>query len=265
MQFFLVLWNVVLNCLNRLHEWWMRSRLYYLEYKLGRFSYYLQASEHIDGWVNIQERVALAQRAYDLPENATIVEIGSFLGKSAIVMAGARKLKGSGKVHCIDPFDASGDDFSVPVYDEIMNAEARTLRERFDDNIGRAGLQDWVEVHVGTAETAVKDWHEPIDMLFLDGDQSREGAMKAYEAWMPFVRKGGVIALHNSTPRQYEEGHDGHYRIASSLIKPPHYKQVRSVVSTTFAVKSADQNPASRKKWLVPASVLMAVAYCEFV
>jgi hypothetical protein len=44
---------------------------------------------------------------------AVIVEIGVYFG-SASDLAGARKIAGTGVVHCIDPFDASGDDFSAP-------------------------------------------------------------------------------------------------------------------------------------------------------
>lgn len=249
--------------IQKLRELWIRFRYYYLDYKLGRFSHYLQVSEPIEGWVNIEERVALARQAYDLPENATIGEIGSFLGESAIVMAGARKLKGSGKVHCIDPFDASGDAFSVPVYEQIRSAASKTLRERFDDNISYAGLTDWVSVHVGTADTVIQAWREPIDMLFLDGDQSPEGARKAYEAWAPFVRKGGIIALHNSTPREYDENHDGHYRIAMQLIQSPKHKYLRSVFSTTFFVKSKDEKELPKRRWLIQALLVSAVLLYE--
>jgi predicted O-methyltransferase YrrM len=158
---------------------------------------------------------------------AVVVEIGSFLGKSAVLLAGARKRRGSGRVHCVDPFDASGDAFSTPVYRSLAAADARPLRQRFQANIARSGLTDWVEIHEGLAGRVAATWTVPIDMLFLDGDQSPEGARLAYDAWAPFLKVGGVIALHNSTERVYAPGHDGHRLLAVHIVRPPRYGDVR--------------------------------------
>ena len=171
------------------------------------------------------------------PNILVVVEIGSFLGKSAIMLAGARKARGSGRVHCIDPFDLSGDAFSVPAYHAIADTDARPLRARFQANIARAGLTDWVVVHEGTAATVAAAWTEPIDMLFFDGDQSPEGARLAYEAWEPFLKVGGLIALHNSNDRSYAPGHDGNRLLATGFVRPPRYDEIRCIESTTFARK----------------------------
>ena len=78
-----------------------------------------------------------------LPQDCVIVEIGSFLGATSVLLAGARKTSGSGKLHCVDPFDGSGDSFSVPVYRELLEQHgAKTQRERFENNIRTAGVQD---------------------------------------------------------------------------------------------------------------------------
>ena len=62
------------------------------------------------------------------------------------------KVRGSGIVHCVDPFDGSGNAFSTPHYRAIIDADERSLRRRFDANLHRAGLDAWVCVHEGTAE-----------------------------------------------------------------------------------------------------------------
>ena len=182
----------------------------------------------------------MARIAYSLEGDAVIVEIGSFFGSSTVFLAGSRKLKGAGKVHCVDPFNGSGDSFSVPHYNAIIGAfAARSPREHFDQNIRAAGLSDWVEVHQGTAEEIATAWTAPIDLLFLDGDQSPAGARTAYEGWSPWLKLGGVIALHNSNPREYDAEHDGHYLIATEEIHPPRYIERHLVGSITFARKAA--------------------------
>lgn len=82
--------------------------------KYGELGRYLSVSRQITGFLLEQEGIALAQLCYSLPPNAVVVEVGSFLGRSSVLFAGARKLKGNGQVHCIDPFDGLGDAFSVP-------------------------------------------------------------------------------------------------------------------------------------------------------
>lgn len=211
----------------------LARQLYSARY--GPLGAYLGYAFAIPSWLGRQESLALASASYTLPPNSVIVEIGSFLGKSAIMLAGARKARGNGRVHCIDPFDASGEAFSVPVYRAIADADRRPLRARFDANIARARLNDWVVVHEGTAATVAAAWTEPIDMLFFDGDQSPEGARLAYDAWEPFLRVGGVIALHNSNDRSYAPGHEGARLLATGMVRPPRYEDIRCIESTTFA------------------------------
>lgn len=200
-------------------------------------SKYVWRSARIIGWVRGAEAGALCYASFSLPDNAIIVEIGCFLGCSTVLLAGGRKLKGSGKVFCIDPFDASGDTFSAPIYGGIRASGTESLRKRFEANITSAGLESWVEIVQGRGEELGARWRGPIDLLFLDGDHSYEGVRATYEAWWPFLKIGGVIAVHNSSPGQYHPSHDGSMRLAAEIIRPPHYSEVRRVDTTTFARK----------------------------
>ena len=207
----------------------------------GSLGKYISLSRKIPGWTRGAEAVALAQASYSLPENAVILENGCFLGCSTVLLAGARKLRGSGRIHCVDPFDASGDSFSTPVYRAISNSLKSSLRRAFDDNIRRAGLSDWVEVHQGRAHEMAENWTEPLDLLFLDGDQSYEGVQIAYKSWSPFLKPGGMIAVHNSAPGSYQPDHDGSMRLVSETIRHPQYREVQCIGITTFARKTTNQ------------------------
>jgi predicted O-methyltransferase YrrM len=199
---------------------------------------FLKTSSKVPGWTRGGEARALMEAGLELPEGAQVVEIGSFLGCGSILLAGARKLAGSGKLHCIDTFDASGDPPSVPHYHAIWLAfGARPLREVFEENIADAGLADWVEIHAGDAAEIGETWSTPIDLLFLDGDQSPAGARAAYDAFELWLKPGGVIALHNSVEREYEAEHDGHYLLARAELHPPRFGEIRIIGSTTFARK----------------------------
>lgn len=203
----------------------------------GELGQYTSRALEVPGWTTYEELQALAYASYALPPNAVIVEVGTFLGRSAMVLAGGRKLKGSGRVHCIDPFDASGDAFSVPHYQAITGKARLTLRERFDRSMRQAGLQNWLTVHPTTVQAVAEGWSEPIDFLFLDGDQSPPGARASYELLVPFLKPGGLLALHNSSDRTYAEGHDGYRRLVVETVRPPLYTDVHCVDTTTFARK----------------------------
>ena len=207
--------------------------------RMADIEHYLRISERIPGWTRAEEAVELARASFSLDRRAVIVEIGSFLGSGTVLLAGPRKIRGSGLVHAVDPFDCSGDAFSVPYYEEIMKAAGGgSLRERFDENIRQAGLDQWVVAHEGRASAVAASWTLAVDLLFLDGDQSRSGAREAYASWLPFLRPGTIIALHNSSPNNHTPGHDGHRCLVEEEVHAPRYTDIRLVRGTTFARKT---------------------------
>lgn len=230
--------NLLQRVLRRLrHERTRASRAFSpLNRKLRPW---IARSETVEGWTRDDEAWALARTSYSLPDNAVVVEAGAFLGSGTILLAGARSLRGSGIVHAIDPFDGSGDEYSTPHYAQIAQGLKRSLRSQFDENMRAAGIESYVRAYSGTAESVAGGWSGPVDLLFLDGDQSPAGAKSAYTAWIPHLKTGGVIALHNSGERVYGEGHDGYHRLAMNELRSPAFTDVRVAGSTTFARRTA--------------------------
>lgn len=204
---------------------------------MGRIAHYLEVAERIPGWRPHDEAEALARVARRMPDDAVIVEIGVFLGSGAVVLAGARKIAGTGIVHCVDPFDASGDEYSVPIYREILRDIESSQFEVFTRTIDSLELDDQVRVHRGTAENVGRTWDRPIDLLVLDGDHSPRGARSAFDVWEPWLRRGGTLVITNSVPRAFELDHDGNFLIASERVVEPSYQDIRVIGATTFAVK----------------------------
>jgi hypothetical protein len=55
-------------------------------------------------------------------------------------------------------------------------------------------------VRAGTEEgPSALEQHEPpaVEVLFIDGDHGREGALAAFEAWREVLAPGAVVALHD--------------------------------------------------------------------
>jgi predicted O-methyltransferase YrrM len=204
---------------------------------------YVWYSRQIQGWTRDDEAIRLAQVSHSLPDNAVVVEIGAFLGCSTVLLAGGRKTRGSGEVHTVDPFDASGDAFSQPVYASIRDTTERSLRDRFEQNLVRAGVERWVYVHPMRAEDLVGRWTRPVDLLFLDGNQEYEAVLATYWAWSPLLKPGGILAVHNSRPGYRRETHDGSARLVEGRVRAPAYSEIELVGSITFARKLTDDRP----------------------
>ena len=83
--------------------------------RYGPIGRYVADTVRIPSWLGRDEGLALARACAELPADAIIVEIGSFLGKSAILMAGACKTRGSGP------------DMQRYVYGKLWNSTAYSL------------------------------------------------------------------------------------------------------------------------------------------
>ncbi len=58
-------------------------------------------------------------------------------------------------------------------------------------------LAQWWDFTCMDSKEAGLHWKGEIDLLFIDGDHSFEGAYGDLEVWYPHIRKGGVIVMHD--------------------------------------------------------------------
>ncbi len=116
------------------------------------------------------------------------VEIGSARGKSACFIGLALRENGLGRLYAIDPHcpTAWNDTASVETYE--------TMRR----NLRQLGLEPYVEIIRSRSDAATREWSEPIDLLFIDGDHSYEAVRQDWLAFSPFVRPFGVVLFHDT-------------------------------------------------------------------
>lgn len=75
---------------------------------LRKINFYFKKAQETPGWLFEEEMLALFKYAKDGPGQGRIVEIGSFVGKSTILLAGGSKEAERGEVCAIDTFAGSG-------------------------------------------------------------------------------------------------------------------------------------------------------------
>ncbi|HUI06237.1 MAG TPA: class I SAM-dependent methyltransferase [Verrucomicrobiae bacterium] len=129
-----------------------------------------------------------------LPDGATIVEIGSFKGRSTCCLAyGCR---GSKKhVFAIDTFAGNDSDFK-----EGVTFRGTGYFDVFWSNLETRGLSSYVTPWRGQSRDAAKEWMTPIDLLFIDGSHQYEDVLADFEDFFPHVKPGGIIAFHDVLP-----------------------------------------------------------------
>lgn len=152
----------------------------------------------LGGWLRFDEAAKLFDLARALPEDhALVVEIGSWLGKSSLVLAKGLSGKRNPELHCIDPFNCAGDEVSAANYQRLAAEGDLTLLERFNRNMERGGVRDIVFVKQGFSHDFSGTFTHPIDMLFIDGDHSYASVRRDFEEWSPKVKPGGILAFHD--------------------------------------------------------------------
>ena len=124
---------------------------------------------------------------YRLARDATsgpFAEIGRFKGGSTMVFATA--LPDGVELWSYDVHVALRPDMPG----EQLDGELSAALERF-------GLAHKVHLVVADSRT-VDPPPEPLEVLFIDGDHSYEGAKADFERWQPFVRPNGHVLFHDA-------------------------------------------------------------------
>ena len=109
---------------------------------------------------------------------------------------------------------------------EIDEGRAATAQENFK----KAGMVDIITLVLGDAHEKVKDFKDPIDILFLDAD--KEGYIDYLNKLLPLVRSGGLVLAHNINPGMADP------KFMEAITTNPNLETiVRSGVSITLKKK----------------------------
>lgn len=143
--------------------------------------------KEIDGWLSDGDANILYKYA-KLNNGGVIVEIGSWKGKSTVVLAMGSKDGYSNKVYAIDPHE---------------NTEAHKLfkqdstKQIFENNLKLFGVDDIVVPIFKKSVDATKDVNNQIGLLFIDGSHEYEDVKNDINNYIPFTGIGSVILFHD--------------------------------------------------------------------
>lgn len=149
--------------------------------------------EPLEGWMSPDQGRRLFDAARRCPSGGRIVEIGSFRGKSTIVLAtAAPELV---EVVAIDPH--AGNDRGPQEIDGY-DAEAATDHEVFEANLRAAGVRDRVRHVRAFSDRAHDQVDDPIDVVYVDGAHRYGPARADVRDWGVRVADGGTLLIHDA-------------------------------------------------------------------
>lgn len=156
---------------------------------------------------------AEARALYAAARSATavgdLVEIGTYQGKSAILL-GAAARAGGRMLLTVDHHRGSeehqaGWEYHDPalVDPAVGLIDTLPLARRA---VALAGLEDTVLLVVGRSAQVAARWPGEAGFVFIDGGHTDEAARADYEGWAPKLSPGGLLAIHDVFPDPAEGG-----------------------------------------------------------
>mgnify|MGYP006264424143 FL=1 len=96
----------------------------------------------------------------------------------------------------------------------------------FRDAIFAAGLEHVVIALVGHSGVIARNWTTPLSFLFIDGGHGEEPAKADFNGWVPKVKEGGTLAIHDVFPNPKDGGRPPYEQIYLPAIESGNWNEV---------------------------------------
>ncbi len=142
----------------------------------------------VEGWMKEEELRALIRLAAEVPAGASIVEIGSYRGRSTIALAAGASSGGQNRVYSFDPhldFDGVRGGAFGP------GDQAALYRNLADAGVGEQVFSVSLDSRIVAPSWPARD----VGLLLVDGDHRKESVRADVLAWLPHLREDAVMAF----------------------------------------------------------------------
>ena len=193
----------------------------------------------VKGFLDNIEGIELAKIASKCSALGPCLEIGTYCGKSALIIGEACK-KTNNLLFTIDHHTGSeehqlGEEYhDSELFDKNVSS-FNTLPE-FLKNLKNSSLNNYILPLIGTSKELAKEWKLPLGMVFIDGGHSMEASLADYEYWYPHIVKNGYLLIHDVFPNP-EDGGRPPYEIFCAAKKSKKFKKISLIKSLAVLKK----------------------------
>jgi predicted O-methyltransferase YrrM len=141
-----------------------------------------------------------ARRAAAEHPGLPLLEVGSYCGRSTLLLAAAARTSGALAVtvdhHRGSEEQQPGWEYHDPALVDPVVGRMDTLPS-FRRTLFLAGLEDQVLALVGRSPQAAALWRAPLALVFIDGGHTEEHASADFAGWVPHLVTGGLLLIHD--------------------------------------------------------------------
>ncbi|MCV7215131.1 class I SAM-dependent methyltransferase [Mycobacterium crocinum] len=209
-----------------------------------------ELAEQVVGFMPADEGRALYDAAMRYLDRGVAVEIGTYCGKSTVMLGAAAAATGS-VLYTVDHHHGSeehqaGWEFHDTSMVDPVSGRFDTL-PTFRRTLDAADLDDTIVAVVGKSPVVARGWRTPLNLLFIDGGHSENAAQQDFDGWARWVAPGGTLIIHDVFPDPRDGGRPP-YNIYCRAIESGHFTEVGCTGSLRVLERTsgaAGQDPVS--------------------
>ena len=189
----------------------------------------VKVAEAVKGFLPKNEAAALYDAAIAVEVDGPLLEVGSYCGKSSVYLGYAAQSIGR-VLYALDHHRGSEENQAGWEHhdSELIDKQKGVMDTLpyFRDAIFAAGLEHVVIALVGHSGVIAKNWTTPLSFLFIDGGHGEEPAKTDFNGWVPKVKEGGTLAIHDVFPNPKDGGRPPYEQIYLPAIESGNWNEV---------------------------------------
>lgn len=150
----------------------------------------IREAESVEGFLSSNEMRFLALLGSVPTAVGEVLEIGSFKGRSTIILAKSSVLAGDSHVNAVDPMTAPS----------VTDPDLRGSDSSFDDfsrNVNEHGVSERIRLHRQLSWELATSWNKPLRLLWIDGDHTYAGTRRDLECFQAHLSDRAIVAFHD--------------------------------------------------------------------
>ncbi|BBZ04543.1 hypothetical protein MCHIJ_39800 [Mycolicibacterium chitae] len=200
-----------------------------------------ELADRVIGFMPADEGRALYEAARTYLDGGAGVEIGTYCGKSTVLL-GAAAAETGGVLFTVDHHHGSEEHQVGWEYHDATMVDPKTglfdTLPTFRHTLDEAALADNVVAVVGKSAVVARHWNTPLRLLFIDGGHTEEAAHRDFDGWAKWVQRDGALVIHDVFPNPADGG-QAPFQIYRRALESGQFQEVSATGTLRVLQRSA--------------------------